>query len=110
MNKTKPLKCPVCGGEFSAEDLLDGDSIVTCLNCGNKYNVDDIFNKETVVKIEELKARSKRARLDHELELKKLKYAENKREEKTALIVIACCFGFILLIAIFSVIMAELGY
>ena len=52
------LKCPECGGEFAASDLLDSDEFVTCLGCGKKFRTADIFQKTTDEKVEEIRARA----------------------------------------------------
>ena len=44
-NTNGALVCPDCGGNFSAADLLDGDSLVTCLACGKTYYTADIMRK-----------------------------------------------------------------
>ena len=46
-NNVSALVCPNCGGDFSASDLLDGDSLVTCLVCGKTYYTADIMNKKS---------------------------------------------------------------
>ena len=50
------LRCPECGGEFAASDLLDGDSIVTCINCGRRYSTSEILRKSSEVEAEEIRS------------------------------------------------------
>ena len=42
-SKAKAITCPVCGGNFSTTDLLDGDQIVTCLVCNSTFLTSDIL-------------------------------------------------------------------
>lgn len=49
------LKCPECGGKIAASDLLDGDSIVTCLNCDKKYRTSEVLRKSSEVEAEEIR-------------------------------------------------------
>ena len=44
--KTGAITCPECGGNFSHEDLLDGDKIVTCLTCGKSFLTSDILKEK----------------------------------------------------------------
>ena len=74
----RPLICPDCGGEFSATDLLDGDSVVTCLNCGKKYNISEILHKTLDERIEEIKQNAYR-----DVETERIKSFENVEKEKT---------------------------
>ena len=50
------LVCPECGGDFSAADLLDGDSIVTCLNCNRRFSTSEILRKSSEVEAEEIRS------------------------------------------------------
>ena len=54
------LVCPECGGEFSASDLLDGDSIVTCLNCNKHFSTAEILRKSSEVEAEEIRSNAYR--------------------------------------------------
>lgn len=54
----KSLTCPDCGGDFSAADLLDGDSFVTCLSCGKKFRTSDILRQSNDEKMEEIRAKA----------------------------------------------------
>lgn len=54
----KSLTCPDCGGDFSAADLLDGDSFVTCLSCGKKFRTADILRQSNDEKVEEIRAKA----------------------------------------------------
>lgn len=59
------LVCPECGGDFSAADLLDGDSIVTCLSCGRKFSTSTILRKNSEVEAEEIRSNTYRD-VEHE--------------------------------------------
>ena len=82
------LKCPECGGEFAASDLLDGDSIVTCLNCGKRFATSEIFHKSTDEKVEEIRSKAytdvekdrTQAYRDVEEGKRKIEYERMKRE------------------------------
>lgn len=74
----RPLICPDCGGEFSATDLLDGDSVVTCFNCGKKYNISEILHKTLDERVEEIKQNAYR-----DVETERIKSFENVEKEKT---------------------------
>lgn len=50
------IVCPECGGDFSAADLLDGDSIVTCLNCNRRFYTSEILRKSSEVEAEEIRS------------------------------------------------------
>ena len=52
------LRCPMCGGEFAASDLLDGDEIVTCLRCESRFSTAEIFQKSTEERIEDIRAKT----------------------------------------------------
>ena len=62
-SKAKAITCPTCGGNFSTDDLLDGDKIVTCLVCGNTFLTSEIL-KENGKKLPKEKAPKKE--LSHE--------------------------------------------
>ena len=59
------LVCPECGGDFSAADLLDGDSIVTCISCGRKFSTSTILRKSSEVEAEEIRSNTYRD-IEHE--------------------------------------------
>lgn len=40
------ISCPACGGNFSTDDLLDGDRIVTCLTCGKSFLTSEILKEK----------------------------------------------------------------
>lgn len=58
VKSAKSLTCPECGGDFSAADLLDGDSFVTCLRCDKKFRTADILRQSTDEKVEEIRAKA----------------------------------------------------
>lgn len=54
------IKCPVCGGEFSKADILDGDEIVTCLGCGSKFPTAVLLKKSEAERVQEVKSNAYR--------------------------------------------------
>lgn len=82
------LKCPECGGDFSAADLLDGDSIVTCLNCNKRFSTSEILHKSTDERVEEIRSKAytdvekdrTQAYRDVEEGKRKIEYERMKRE------------------------------
>ena len=78
IKSSRPLICPDCGGEFSTSDLLDGDSVVTCINCSKKYNVSEILHKTVDERVEEIKQSAYK-----DVETEKIKSFENIEKDKT---------------------------
>lgn len=82
------LVCPECGGEFAASDLLDGDSIVTCLNCNKRFSTSEILHKSTDERVEEIRSKAytdvekdrTQAYRDVEEGKRKIEYERMKRE------------------------------
>ncbi len=82
------LRCPECGGEFAASDLLDGDSIATCLNCNKHFLTSEILHKSTDERIEEIRSKAyadvekdrTQAYRDVEEGKRKIEYERMKRE------------------------------
>lgn len=86
-SKAKAITCPTCGGNFSTDDLLDGDKIVTCLVCGNTFLTSEIL-KENGKKLPKEKAPKKE--LSHE-EIRMAEERATKFKKGKFSKVILCC-------------------
>lgn len=97
------LKCPSCGHGLEVEDGID---TFFCQYCGHRIVLAE--QSEHIIRakvdIEKMKHEERLYQMKLEAEEK-----ERKEKDKSSNIIIAICFGTLLLILLVSVIMALLG-
>lgn len=97
--KTIRLKCQDCNGVM---DVDESKMIAFCPYCGSKK----LILESDVVKVEKIKSQTvlgqEQIRMDRSLEEKKLKYEQDRKDAKLALIIGGLCFLLSIIMAVFG--------
>ena len=78
--EARALKCPMCDTDFLAQDILDGDGIVTCPACSRQFSVNDVLHKSKEEIIEEMRTKVEEQKIELEHEKMRNELAKEERE------------------------------